>query len=229
MRRALIEVIGRRHCGRGLRAAVRRSASTPSRPGIVQHARAVRRRCARAARRRRCARLGVTMARRRLPPPMILRHEFAPIDNRRLAHLVRPHRRAPAHHRVGAGRAHHAPRGRLSHRRRQGARRAALAVLARTLSNAPAHALDAAGRGAGRRGAPNRATPAGDDETASPVLANPPCRPRGPHAQPGAVPAPHPVARPQLSASGRPAPARPFSRWPAPSMRWSAARCSASC
>jgi len=99
---------------------------------------------------------------------MILRHEFAPIDNRRLAHLCGP---TDAHLRTIES----ALDVRITHReaafRVEGAKaraEGALAVLLELYQRA-GHALDPQAV-ALAVGAPNRATAAADDETGSPVL-----------------------------------------------------------
>ena len=157
---------------------------------------------------------------------MILRHEFAPIDNRRLAHLCGP---TDAHLRTIES----ALDVRITHReaafRIEGAKaraEGALAVLLELYQRA-GHSLDPQAV-ALAVGSPNRATPAGDDETASPVLQTRRTDLAG--RTPNQVQYLATSCRTiSVSASGQPARGRPFSPWPARSTRWSAARCSASC
>ena len=111
--------------------------------------------------------VGVKMA-RPMPPPMILRHEFTPIDNKRLAHLCGP---TDAHLRTIES----AFDVRITHRqaafRIDGAKpraQAALAVL-RDLYERAARPLDPQAV-AIAAGASSQAAPAAEEPDASPVL-----------------------------------------------------------
>ena len=164
-------------------------------------------------------------------PPVILRHAFIPPDNARLAHLCGSARRAPAR------RSRRRSASSIS-RRHESFRIEGPKAKARARGRAAAVAVRARAAGRSRRSScssrwSRRA--AGDAAAAAPPRRRPndhaahaPRRPGRAHAEPAALPAQHPQPRHHASASARPAPARPFSRSPARSMRSSAARCSAS-
>ena len=135
------------------------------------------------------------------PRAVILRHAFIPPDNARLAPPLRQPRRAPAQHRGGAGREHHAAQRILPRRRRRSARpsvRWRYCSRSTTVRGARAARRAGAagpGRGDGRPEAPAlraaaRRCAARRRRRDRAAHAAATCRP---HAQPGRLPAQHPL------------------------------------